>query len=536
MNIKTMTSLGFGSVFLAMCILGGNSASNIREINGYTERISNDLLPKIRTSLQIQSDMNVFRTVEYFRATSPNVESLKKADEEASARAVALRSLLLSYGKLLETDEEKDIFRDVLRAFDLYLLAAEQTAKTARQFKPVEASQLMEGDELTQIKIVRSGLGKLAELTEKSANKDQQKAGDTYSRSIFWVLVILALGILIIAISAILIIKRLTTGTRAVIECANRVASGDLTQKIDLSRADEMGDVLRTVGAMQVSLKNTISVVLSGAAQLGAAVEELSAVTRESSYNLTQQSDETRLAASAVTQMSAAVEEVALNASGASDSSKQAFEEAEMGRLQSQHAASSMNVLAGQIDRSADVVTGLAGQVQNIGSVIDVIRGIAEQTNLLALNAAIEAARAGEQGRGFAVVADEVRALAARTQKSTTEIETLITGIQGDTDVAVEAITRSRSLANESLSMTEKTGAMLAQITVRAQDISDRNMLIATAAEEQSHAAREVDRNLVNIEGKTAQASLGADQISQSAGEMAKLASELNQTVAQFKL
>ncbi|MCQ9473718.1 methyl-accepting chemotaxis protein [Pseudomonas alliivorans] len=317
---------------------------------------------------------------------------------------------------------------------------------------------------------------------------------------------------------------------------AQRIASGDLTQPIVSLHRDEAGLMLSALGEMQNSLKNTIGQISSAADQLASAAEELNAVTEESSRGLTRQNDEIQLAATAVTEMTAAVEEVARNAISTSDASRLTSTEAATGRDQAREAVSAINTVSTEISSSTVMVEELAGRVREIGQVLDVIRGIAEQTNLLALNAAIEAARAGEQGRGFAVVADEVRALAARTQASTGEIEAMIGSVQSSADQAVRAMGNSRTLASNTQSLAQATGQSLERIAQSIAEINDRNMLIATASEEQSHVAREVDRNLINIQDLSTQTAAGANQTSASSQELSRLAISFNNLVGKFKV
>ncbi|WP_430539928.1 methyl-accepting chemotaxis protein [Pseudomonas arsenicoxydans] len=287
---------------------------------------------------------------------------------------------------------------------------------------------------------------------------------------------------------------------------------------------------------MQGSLKATIQQIASAAEQLASAAEELNAVTEESSRGLTRQNDEIQQAATAVTQMTAAVEEVACNAISTSDASKSTSEETAKGRDQALEAVNAINSVSAEITASTASVEKLAGGVQDIGKVLDVIRAIAEQTNLLALNAAIEAARAGEQGRGFAVVADEVRALAARTQASTGEIEGMIGAVQNSANQAVRSMGSSRTLATSTQSLVQATGQSLERIAQSIAQINDRNMLIATASEEQAHVAREVDRNLVNIQALSTQTAAGANQTSASSQELSRLAISFNNLVGKFRL
>ena len=317
---------------------------------------------------------------------------------------------------------------------------------------------------------------------------------------------------------------------------AERIAGGDLTHAIASGHRDEVGQLLTALGAMQGGLKGTIQQIASAADQLASAAEELNVVTEESSRGLIRQNDEIQLAATAVTEMSAAVEEVARNATSTSEASRLTSQEAASGRDQAREAVKAITSVNSEIGHSTVIVDELAGSVRDIAKVLDVIRGIAEQTNLLALNAAIEAARAGEQGRGFAVVADEVRALAARTQASTGEIESMITSVQARADDAVKAMGNSRTLANSTQELAKATGESLERIAHNIAEINDRNMLIATASEEQANVAREVDRNLVNIQDLSTQTSAGAHQTSASSQELSRLAISFNNLVSTFKL
>ncbi|WP_413786154.1 methyl-accepting chemotaxis protein [Pseudomonas nunensis] len=287
---------------------------------------------------------------------------------------------------------------------------------------------------------------------------------------------------------------------------------------------------------MQLSLKETIQQIASASDQLASAAEELTAVTDNGSRGLIRQNDEIQQAATAVTEMTSAVEEVARNAVSTSEASRSTSEQASNGRDKARNAVTAINNATSEIASSTTMVKDLAGRVRDIGKVLDVIRGIAEQTNLLALNAAIEAARAGEQGRGFAVVADEVRALAARTQASTGEIEGMINAVQTSADQAVSAMGKSQALVNDTQSLAHATGEALELIAEGISQINERNIVIATASEEQANVAREVDRNLVNIQDLSAQTAAGAHQTNASTQELSNLAISFNTLVNRFRL
>ncbi|KUM40052.1 chemotaxis protein [Pseudomonas sp. EpS/L25] len=347
-------------------------------------------------------------------------------------------------------------------------------------------------------------------------------------------------GILLALVCAlalgIVITRMIVTPIRAAVTSAKRVAQGDLTQTIQSTRRDEAGQLLQALGGMQRSLKDTVQRMAGASSQLATAAEELHAVTEEASRGQVRQHDEVQQAATAVNEMTAAVEEVARNAVSTSTASQETSREAQLGREQVLQAAQAMTVMTREIGDSTQKVQTLEGQVREIGQVLEVIRGIAEQTNLLALNAAIEAARAGEQGRGFAVVADEVRALAHRTQGSTGEIERMMGAVRGSAEEAVSAMHKSQALADDTQQRANRAGAALDRITEGVARIEERNLVIASAAEEQAQVAREVDRNLVNIQDLSTQTATGAQQTAASSQELSRLATSFQGLVAQFRL
>ncbi|WP_371921682.1 MULTISPECIES: methyl-accepting chemotaxis protein [unclassified Pseudomonas] len=262
----------------------------------------------------------------------------------------------------------------------------------------------------------------------------------------------------------------------------------------------------------------------------------MTSVTEQGSLTLQQQNSEIEQAAAAVNQMTAAVEEVARNAASASTSARQSSEAANLGNQRVAQTLDAIRHLSLQVQETEARVQGLAQQAVDISQVLNVIRSIAEQTNLLALNAAIEAARAGEQGRGFAVVADEVRALAHRTQTSTLEIEKMISSIQSGTSSAVQAMQASNSQAQATQLSADEAGRALQEITEAVGTIDERNMQIATASEQQAHVAREVDRNLMSIRDLSIQSAAGARQTTAASSELARLAVDLKGLVARFSV
>ncbi len=310
---------------------------------------------------------------------------------------------------------------------------------------------------------------------------------------------------------------------------------GDLTKRLEASGNDEIGRLALAFNTFVAKLQTIIKQIADSTFKVSSAAEEMSSISEESKRNSDRQLHETEQVAAAINQMSATVQEVSQNASSAASSAHEASDQANSGRNVVEQTISSINELASGVEKASEVIHKLESDTENIGVVLDVIRGISEQTNLLALNAAIEAARAGEQGRGFAVVADEVRTLASRTQESTEEIHSMIESLQSGSKNAVEAMDLGRQQAHASVQQAGEAGESLNAITGSVSSISDMNTQIATAAEEQSAVSEEINRNITNITQLGEQATEGASQTSRASDELARLAAELQTTVSQFR-
>ncbi len=310
----------------------------------------------------------------------------------------------------------------------------------------------------------------------------------------------------------------------------------DLTRRIDIHSNDEIGEMSRNLNNMLDKFQNIVQQVTGSIAQLASAAEEMSAVTLQTSHGIQEQQSQTDQLATAMNEMAATVQEVAKHAVEAATAASTANDESSKGRQVVNDAINIINTLAEGITRSSEAIQRVEADSDRIGSVLDVIRGIAEQTNLLALNAAIEAARAGEQGRGFAVVADEVRTLASRTQESTQEIQTMIESLQAGSKEAVQLMEQSREQAQSGVKQTSKAGDALTAIADEVARINDMNTQIASAAEEQGTVAEEINQNVVTISQVGNESAQGAEQTSRASEDLANLAADLQQMVTQFKV
>lgn len=344
----------------------------------------------------------------------------------------------------------------------------------------------------------------------------------------------LVAGLLFSTFVARMIVVPLNTAVKAMDEIAQ--GDGDLTKRLDASGSNEISRLATAFNQFAEKVRLMVSEVSGSTLQLASAAEQMSVITEETSRGVNQQQLETNQVVTAMHEMTATVQEVARNATEAADAATSADDASTEGRQVVVSTMKTIEDLSSELHSAGSVISTLEQDSENIGSVLDVIKSIAEQTNLLALNAAIEAARAGEQGRGFAVVADEVRTLASRTQQSTQEIQSMIEKLQEGAKLAVNAMNNSETKADESVSQAANAGASLESITNAVAKIRDMNTQIATAAKEQSSVADEINRNIINISGIVDKTSEGATQTSTASEELAQLSNQLQQLVGQFKV
>ncbi|HHL45821.1 MAG TPA: HAMP domain-containing protein [Gammaproteobacteria bacterium] len=350
---------------------------------------------------------------------------------------------------------------------------------------------------------------------------------------------IIGLVMALILSFAIITVGRLINNSIAeVADSLEEIATGggDLTRRLSTSSTDAIGRLVNSFNTFMDKLQNIISDVANSTTQLATAAREMSSISQESKEGVNEQQAQTERVAAAMNEMSSSVTEVARNAEAAAEAAGKASEEARSGSRVVQSTVKAINALASEVEGAATVIKRLEADSENIGGVLEVIREISEQTNLLALNAAIEAARAGEQGRGFAVVADEVRTLASRTNESTQEIQTMIERLQSGTGHAVAVMSKGREQAEISVDQAAKAGQSLEVITDSITTINEMNNQISSSAGEQGGVAREINQNISVISEIGEQTSRGAQRIATASQEMAQLASQLQSLVGRFRV
>jgi methyl-accepting chemotaxis protein len=398
-----------------------------------------------------------------------------------------------------------------------------------------EAEKLIASLEQDEDKLTyntESLLHEMETFTEKAGNRAAE-----HEHTAIVILAMLALLSLLIGLSISRLLsnnisKRLTYSVKQL----ETIASGNLRHDLEVSGHDEIGKLQQSMSTMQQRLREMIKHINDTTIQLSTAADEVSTVTSQTSANVQQQQSETEQITTAMTQMSATVREVTLNIESTSNSASDVNTQVKTGQEMVSNALCGVNKLGEQIETNATVISELERNSENINSVLEVIKSIAEQTNLLALNAAIEAARAGEQGRGFAVVADEVRTLASRTQDSTSEINQMIESLQTNSANAVQAMEISRKQATTVVGQAQSAEEALQAISTSVARIDQMSSQIATAAEQQSSVTDEMTRNIDHINNLAIQNAAGSEQTSAAGEELSRMASSLQQMVAAFRI
>jgi methyl-accepting chemotaxis protein len=535
-NIAPRAFLGFSIIGLLMLVLGVFALMQMSKINDATDRIAHNTVPSIKNLDRMTEASIRLRVLSYRLLLNREESTVQKTVDLLAMRNKQIDDAQTIYVKLIDGPTEKATYDQYVVLLGEYRQLESQMKSLSQANKLDELATLLNVGLQNNSEQMNTVLGKLVEFNTQQMNDANKTAADDYSSAFTMVVSLLIIATILTMLFAWLLTNSITRPISAALDAAEGIAEGDLTHTIKVDGTDEAGRLLGAMLKMQSKLRDTLQRISGSATQLASAAEELNAVTDESARGLSQQNNEIEQAATAVNEMTSAVEEVARNAVSTSEASKNATSSASDGRDLVQETVSAIERMTGDVQSTATLIGNLADESRDIGKVLDVIRGLADQTNLLALNAAIEAARAGEAGRGFAVVADEVRALAHRTQQSTSEIERMIGSIQGGTEQAVNSMRSSTERAESTLNIAKGAGLALDTINVAVVEINERNLVIASAAEEQAQVAREVDRNLVNIRDLSAQSATGANQTTAASNELARLAVDLTGMVSRFRL
>lgn len=535
LSIQNRLVITFSIAIALIVLLGFLSLSSMKNIRSEADLIETNILPAITSLGDLNSNLMRVRIYTLRIIGDDNDVDVRNHALKIDEFKKEIKKYRSDYEKTIYLDSERKLFDEFRVAENDYYREQEEIISLALTNKRSEINKII-GKVNSSAEKMASLLRDIVMANKDAADEARVNSMKEYENSFMRVLIIVSIAIFLSIIIAVILSRSINVPLNAVVSSAEVIAQGDLTQLIKVEGSDEITRLANALKIMQGNLREAIKQISSSANQLASAAEELNSVTEDSSRGLQLQNDEIQQAATAITEMSSAVDEVARTAQQTSEASIESAKYASQGKIRVTETTAVIIDMNNEMVVNTEVISQLASQVASIGKVLDVIRAVSEQTNLLALNAAIEAARAGEAGRGFAVVADEVRNLAHRTQVSTGEIELMVQQVQLSAEQAVTSIQNTSLKSSHAQNVANQAAETLELITSRIISISDSNHIIASAAEEQSNVAREIDTNILKISDLASQTAAGSHQTTASSIELTRLAVELNDLVTRFKV
>ena len=542
MSIGQKLSSGFAVLALLVFVLAGFGISRLSYLNNNTQLIADNLVPSIRYASQMHVALLDARRAQLAmviaRANNDSADITRRNDSVTEAKGRFAKAVA-DYGRLTfnATDEEQT-YAALQPAGEAYFSAHDQLYQAVMQNDSARIGDYRDGLTRTTLEQATKLTMTLREINDRIGLAMEKNSDQAYESAKQLSVAIGLVTLIFVVLVAWYLTQQIKQPVNKLLELVGKVAAGDLAAHLDLKwfNNDELGKLAKGFGEMQGNLRNLVSEVSGSVVQLSSAAEEISAVARQSASNMNNQQHELNQLATAMNEMQATVQEVSRNTSDAASAATQVSSSAELGANTVNDSIKRIEQVAGAIESTAVVIRQLGDDSRNIGMVLEVIRGIAEQTNLLALNAAIEAARAGEQGRGFAVVADEVRTLAKRTQDSTSQINTIIAELQQRAEQAGTTMQQSQEMMNSTVSTAREAGLSISEISNSVESISHMNIQIATATEEQGAVSEELNRNVVNISHASEEVAAGATQMAQACNDLNHLANQLQEMVRRFRV
>lgn len=534
-NWKIATKLYsvLGVMMSMMLLLGLFSLYQADAINQRVDNLYTQELVPLETIEDMKSSLYRIRDRVGRHLSEPDRQAVH--EEKINEQIVRLNKNKVKYKESRLGETESKLIEEYSRQSNNYFnLLNRQVLPLSRKGDVEAAEDVLYGKAQIAFREAREAVNKLSDYQVERAKRRHANAQAAYNEMRSLTIGIILVGLVLVGIAAWYLVRSLTHPIYAMKGVLEQLDSGDLTHQVDYQSDDEVGEMALTLNKSIASQREMIGTVSGVVDQVAAAGEEMSSITMQSSQTIEEQRSQTEQVATAMNEMTATVQEVALNIANTASAAAEANEQTGKGNQVVQKTIDEIDKLSKQVETSSQSINEVEKNSEAINSVLDVIKGIAEQTNLLALNAAIEAARAGEQGRGFAVVADEVRTLAGRTQESTEEINAMIEKLQTGSRHAVDVMNKSLSQTKLAVKYASESGSALKTIAVAVDKINEMSTQIASAAEEQSAVSEEINRNIVSINDMSNQTADGASQTSIASEELAKMASQLQSLVGHF--
>ncbi|MEH8109618.1 methyl-accepting chemotaxis protein [Aeromonas veronii] len=541
MTIGQKLTMAFTTLALLMLGFAWFATLQLSNIYRDASEVSDNIVPSIRASSQMHVSLLDARRAELnmvIDALGKDPDSLNSSTQSFEAAKSQYMAAEQRYGSMpFVSERDRNMFAELKTAAAKYFSAHGDLETAIRQGDIAKVQSLIKNESRAVLEQAGQDGLELRKENDRVANLLTKQSEASYERAKLLSTTVGALTLLFVVIVAWLLIRQIRNPVMTLLEQTRQVAAGNLTSQLDMKQFshDELGKLAQGFNEMQSNLRMLVNEVSGSVVQLGAAAEEISAVAQQSANNMGAQQHELNQLATAMNEMQATVQEVARNTNDAASAATSASDTAAKGSETVNDSIGRIEKVATAIEETALVIRQLGDDSRNIGMVLEVIQGIAEQTNLLALNAAIEAARAGEQGRGFAVVADEVRTLAKRTQDSTSQINHIISELQQRANEAGVTMQQSQDMMSETVHTAREAGASIAEISSSVNSISHMNIQIATATEEQGAVSEELNRNVVNISNASEEVATGAKQMAQACNDLNLLATQLQEVVRKFR-
>ena len=548
-DVKTIgkkLTAGFAVLGLMMAFIGGFSLFEFSKMNRAAIGFTDSILPAVVRTSTLGETINALRRYELdvFLVADDAQQKARYRNESEKSLQEAARQIVAHDGTIWAEDREERRAFDIVKAdWERYVALHQRIRQMQDSGQMAEARHLFMGEGVTLYTTLSKSVGDLIRINHGYSVGSRAEVIAAFDSAKLSVTLALVIGLALVVALSVVLTRQIRDPLIMLARQAQRIASGDLGRgelqewiRGNRFNRDELGQLGSAIDRMQGALAELVSEISGSVSQLSSAVEEVSAISEQSAEGMASQQGEVSQVATAMNEMQSTVNEVSRNTTDAMGAAKQASRTSTQGNQVVRSAIGSIEQVSRQIEQAGSVVQQLETDSASISMVLDVIRGIAEQTNLLALNAAIEAARAGEQGRGFAVVADEVRSLAQRTQASTAEISKMIEVLQERTAEAGSAMQLSRQQMQESVELAREAGSSIDSINGAVTQITDMNTLIATATEQQNAVTEELNRSIVKIHTAADENAQGVQQTAQACVELSRLATSLHHMTQRFTL
>ncbi|EKP0277426.1 methyl-accepting chemotaxis protein [Aeromonas bestiarum] len=537
LSIGKKIAVVFAVIAAVNVIFGIFLSSELRGVRDRVLNFTDSTLPSVLSVENLLYDVSYVRRAQFALLMVDDATDLQARRGRIQDNVQKVERAFRAYESTVGADHERQVFNRAKQDWQQYLNSVNAVDQLLVQGQLAQAkAQLFQSN--AAYGALEQSVNSLVEVNLGFVKENRGSLLDSVNMVTSFAMVSIGGLLLFMMAMTWFLTRQICLPLQAVVAQANAIAAGDLTHQLDRQHIgrDELGMLAKASLKMQDNLRGLIEEVVAAVTQLGAAIEEVSAVSEQSAQGIQSQQQEISLVATAMTQMKATVADVAGNTETASESASSANALARRGNQDVQSSLVAITRVAEEIEQAGTLVAELERESAQINVVVDVIRGIADQTNLLALNAAIEAARAGEQGRGFAVVADEVRTLAGRTQASTGEIVAIIETLQARANQAKEVTGQSCDMIRQCVVQSEQTSNGIQQIEEAVAQIADMAIQIASACGEQDAVSDELGRNVERINESSNEVAIGADHTARACLELSQLAAGLKQTIGRFRL